>query len=203
VIIDVVEIDPAVTEIAHDLLGLSRGTRINSIHMDGRQYVKAAPAASYDLVIQDAVNDFSVPYHLMTAEYNGLIQRLLQPEGVYLLTVIDAMESGRFLASAVRTVQSSFGETHLLAPPETHKNRDRSVYVIGGRFPANSNGATGAKAATQSSTTWWKDRSYAHIFPENEVTALLERRGDSSPLLTDDYAPVDTLMTSHFLERGK
>jgi len=77
------------------------------------------------------------------------------------------------------------------------------VYVIGGRFPANSNGATGAKAATQSSTTWWKDRSYAHIFPENEVTALLERRGDSSPLLTDDYAPVDTLMTSHFLERGK
>ena len=203
VVIDVVEIDPAVTEIAHDLLGLSRGTRINSIHMDGRQYVKAAPAASYDLVIQDAVNDFSVPYHLMTAEYNGLIQRLLQPEGVYLLTVIDAMESGRFLASAVRTVQSSFGETHLLAPPETHKIRDRSVYVIGGRFPANSTGASGAQASTQSSPTWWKDRSYAHIFPEHEVTALLKRRGDSSPLLTDDYAPVDTLMTSHFLERGK
>ena len=171
VIIDVVEIDPAVTEIAHALLGLSRGTRINSIHRDGRQYVKAAPAASYDLVIQDAVNDFSVPYHLMTAEYNGLIQRLLQPDGVYLLTVIDAMESGRFLASAVRTVQSSFGETHLLAPPETHKNRDRSVYVIGGRFPAIATGASGTQAATQTSTTWWKDRSYAHIFPEHEALA--------------------------------
>ncbi len=208
VIIDVVEIDPAVTEIAHDLLGLSRGTRINSIHMDGRQYVKGAPAGSYDLVIQDAVNDFSVPYHLMTAEYNALIQRLLQPDGVYLLTVIDAMESGRFLASAVRTVQSSFGETHLLAPPETHTIRDRSVYVIGGRFPAKANGAadTPIEAKTteaKASALWWKDRSYAHIFANEEVAALLARRGDSSPLLTDDYAPVDTLMTSHFLERSK
>jgi hypothetical protein len=203
VIVDVVEIDPAVTEIAHDLLGLSRDTRINSIHMDGRQYVKAAPAASYDLVIQDAVNDFSVPYHLMTAEYNALIQRLLQPDGVYLLTVIDAMESGRFLASAVRTVQRSFGETHLLAPPETHKIRDRSVYVIGGRLPATTTGVSNAQTASQASTTWWNDRSYAHIFTEQEVTSLLERRGDSSPVLTDDYAPVDTLMTSHFLERGK
>jgi MFS family permease len=203
VIIDVVEIDPAVTEIAHDRLGLSRETRINSIHMDGRQYVKAAPTASYDLVIQDAVNDFSVPYHLMTAEYNTLIQRLLQPEGVYLLTVIDAMESGRFLASAVRTVQSSFGETHLLAPPETHKIRDRSVYVIGGRLPANTSPAGLPSLPDDESTAWWKDRSYAHIFPDQEVTALLRRRGDSSPLLTDDYAPVDTLMTSHFLERSK
>jgi hypothetical protein len=171
--------------------------------MDGRQYVKAAPPASYDLVIQDAVNDFSVPYHLMTAEYNGLIQRLLQPDGVYLLTVIDAMESGRFLASAVRTVKSSFGETHLLAPPETHKIRDRSVYVIGARLPAIANGASGTQPETQASTAWWKNRSYAHIFPEHEVTGLLGRRGDSSPLLTDDYAPVDTLMTSHFLERSK
>jgi hypothetical protein len=88
-------------------------------------------------VIQDAVNDFSVPYHLMTAEYNSLIQRLLRPQGVCLLTVIDAMESGRFMASAVRTVEKSFGETRLLAPQETHKLQDRSVYVIAGRFSEN------------------------------------------------------------------
>ena len=59
--IDVVEIDPAVTEIARDKLGLSRRSRIVSIHMDGRQFAKSAPSASYDLVIQDAVNDLSVP----------------------------------------------------------------------------------------------------------------------------------------------
>jgi hypothetical protein len=77
------------------------------------------------------------------------------------------------------------------------------VYVIGGRLPANTSPAGLPSLPDDESTAWWKDRSYAHIFPDQEVTALLRRRGDSSPLLTDDYAPVDTLMTSHFLERSK
>ena len=199
--IDVVEIDPAVTEIAFDKLGLSRTTRINSIHMDGRQFVKGAHAAIYDLVIQDAVNDFSVPYHLMTAEYNSLIQRLLQPQGMYLLTVIDAMESGRFLASAVRTVEKSFGETRLLAPQETHQLQDRSVYIIAGRF-SESASASETLSGSQSAE-WWSRRSSAFVFPENDVDSLLARRATESPLLTDDYAPVDLLMTSHFVESSK
>ncbi len=189
--LDVVEIDPAVTEIAHDKLGLSRSTRINSIHMDGRQFVKSAPAASYDLVIQDAVNDLSVPYHLMTAEYNVLIQRLLQSEGVYLLTVIDSMEYGRFLTSAVRTVQHSFEETQLLAPVETSSLSERSVFVIAGR--------SGAVRRAD----WWADRSSAHAFSKADVDQLVSRNVQMSPLLTDDYAPVDTLMISHFLNRAE
>ena len=193
--IDVVEIDPAVTEIAHDKLGLSRSTRIVSIHMDGRQFVKSAPAASYDLVIQDAVNDLSVPWHLMTSEYNQLIQRLLRPEGTYLLTVIDDLESGRFLASAVRTMATVFNETGLLAPQETRSLRSRSVFVIAGRDPLP---ASHPSASTDSSA-WWTHHSSAHVFPKPEVSQLLQRWGSESPLLTDDYAPVDILMTSHFL----
>ena len=199
--IDVVEIDPAVTEIAHDKLGLDRSTRIRSIHMDGRQFVKCAPAADYDLVIQDAVNDFSVPYHLMTAEYNAIIQRLLHPQGVYLLTVIDSMESGRFLASAVRTVRTSFGETKLLAPQETHMLQDRSVYVIAGHLPKNQ--LTADEDNGSQSSGWWSSRSSAHVFDQQEIDALLTRRASESPLLTDDYAPVDILMTSHFLKYSK
>jgi len=198
--IDVVEIDPAVTEIAHDKLGLDRGTRIRSIHMDGRQFVKCAPAADYDLVIQDAVNDFSVPYHLMTAEYNAIIQRLLLPQGVYLLTVIDSMESGRFLASAVRTVQASFGETRLLAPQETRMIQDRSVYVIAGREAKH---RTNADDHGSLSSSWWNRRSSAYVFPQHDMDDLLNRRPGESPLLTDDFAPVDLLMTSHFLKYTK
>lgn len=194
--IDVVEIDPAVTEIAYDKLGLSRRTRIASIHMDGRQFVKSAPAASYDLVIQDAVNDLSVPWHLMTDEYNQLIRRLLRPEGMYLLTVIDDVESGRFLASAVRTVGSAFNETDLLAPQETKALRSRSVFMISGR---NHKLTPGLSEPTDSSD-WWKGLPSAHVFSKPEVKQLFERWGSASPLLTDDYAPVDILMSSHFLK---
>ena len=193
--IDVVEIDPAVTEIAHDKLGLSRSTRIVSIHMDGRQFVKSALAASYDLVIQDAVNDLSVPCHLMTAEYNQLIQRLMRPEATYLLTVIDDLESGRFLASAVRTMGAVFKETDLLAPQETRSLRSRSVFVIAGRDSL----PTSHHSTWTDSSAWWTRHSSAHVFPKPEVRQLLQRRSSESPLLTDDYAPVDILMSSHFL----
>ncbi|MFN7133511.1 MAG: fused MFS/spermidine synthase, partial [Myxococcales bacterium] len=62
--VDVVEIDPGVTEIAYRELQLPRDTRIVSYNMDGRQFVKehASPGA-YDLIVQDAVNDLSIPYH--------------------------------------------------------------------------------------------------------------------------------------------
>ena len=194
--IDVVEIDPAVTEIAHDKLGLSRSTRIVSIHMDGRQFAKSALSASYDLVIQDAVNDLSVPYHLMTTEYNQLIQRILRPEGTYLLTVIDDIESGRFLASSVRTVGAVFSETDLLAPQETKALRSRSVFVISGR-----NVPTSTTSSTSKNTeSWWATRSSAHVFPKLQVDQLLQRWGAGSPQLTDDYAPVDILMSSHFVD---
>lgn len=194
--IDVVEIDPAVTEIAHDKLGLSRQTRITSIHMDGRQFVKSASAGSYDLVIQDAVNDLSVPWHLMTDEYNQLIRRLLRPDGMYLLTVIDNVESGRFLASAIRTMQSAFSDTQLLAPQETKALRGRSVFIISGHNQQQPKGMPDSK----DSANWWKARSTAHVFPKQKIIDLLARWGSASPLLTDDFAPVDMLMSSHFLK---
>lgn len=197
--IDVVEIDPAVTEIAYDQLGLSRATRIVSINMDGRQFVKSAPAVSYDLVIQDAVNDFSVPYHLLTAEYNSLISRLLRPDGAYLLTVIDAMESARFLTSAVRTMQSSFADTRLLAPKETVMISGRSVFVIAGRPLDHDLAQQGA----EDSVAWWNHRTTAHVYPKHQVEQMLTRGKLTSSVLTDDYAPVDFLMTSHFLDSVK
>ena len=74
--VEVVEIDPGVTEVAHRKLGLPRDTTIVSHHMDGRQFVQEqAPKGSYQLVVQDAVNDLSVPYHIMTKEYNDAVKQ--------------------------------------------------------------------------------------------------------------------------------
>jgi hypothetical protein len=111
------------------------------------------------------------------------------------------MESGRFMASAVRTVEKSFGETRLLAPQETHKLQDRSVYVIAGRFSENV--ASPGPFSGSQSPEWWSSRSSTFVFPKRDVDNLLTRRARESPLLTDDYAPVDMLMTSHFVTYSK
>src|SRR5262249_47648087 len=73
--VEVVEIDPGVTEVAHRALGLKRDTPIITHNVDGRQFVQEqAPKGEYQLVVQDAVNDLSVPYHIMTKEYNDAVK---------------------------------------------------------------------------------------------------------------------------------
>jgi spermine/spermidine synthase len=121
---DVVEIDPGVTEVAYQYLGLEPYDGLNIVHMDGRQFVaEKAAAGDYDLVVQDAVNDLSVPAHLLTKEYNDAVKRSLKPDGVYLLTVIDSIKFGRLWRSAVRTLRASFAHVELVSfievPPPT------------------------------------------------------------------------------------
>lgn len=107
--IDVVEIDPKVTQVARDYLGLKEYPNLRAVHMDGRQFVaeKAAPG-TYDLVIQDAVNDLSVPAHLMTREYNDAVKATLKPGGAYLLTIIDSIAYGKLWKAAMATLAKSF-----------------------------------------------------------------------------------------------
>jgi len=198
VMIDVVEIDPAVTEMAHNKLGLSRETRIRSFHMDGRQYVKSAEPQSYDLVIQDAVNDLSVPYHLMTEEYNRLIKRLLRPERLYLLTVIDNFDAGKFLGSAVRTCESVFGLSSLLLP-EKPKSDTRTVFVIASRNTATH--SPPEEFFSRIDLIHMRDSLYK--IPRSDVQHLLQRCRNVSPLLTDNFAPVDILMAEQFIYRNR
>jgi hypothetical protein len=108
----VVEIDPKVTRVAREHLGLKDYPNLRAIHMDGRQFVaERAGRGGYDLVIQDAVNDLSVPAHLMTKEYNDAVKATLKPGGVYLLTIIDSIERGKLWKAAMATLGKTF-------PPE-------------------------------------------------------------------------------------
>jgi hypothetical protein len=192
---DVVEIDPGVTEVAHRKLGLPRDTRIASHHLDGRQFVKRSAAGQYDLVIQDAVNDFSVPYHLMTREYNDLICRTLKPDGIYLLTVIDSLHDGPFLRAAVRTMQASFAEVELLSPTCDWENAERSVYVIAGCGRSSAPAPPGRIDGLLHDTR-------AHILTDAILRDVISQDGQHGIILTDQYAPVDTLIARRFLRQN-
>ncbi|HEX4607955.1 MAG TPA: fused MFS/spermidine synthase, partial [Urbifossiella sp.] len=122
---DVVEIDPGVTKMAYAELGLKKEYGLNDVNMDGRQFVaEVARPGSYDLVVQDAVNDLSVPSHLMTKEYNDAVKRALKPDGVFLLTIIDSVEYGKVWRASIVTLRQTFSHVHLLAssaPPPAER----------------------------------------------------------------------------------
>jgi len=91
--IDVVEIDPGVTEAAIRAFGLPRDAPINTFTMDARAYVNrllerkkaAEEEILYDFIYEDALNDYSVPYQLTTKEFNDKISAMLTDQGVYSL----------------------------------------------------------------------------------------------------------------------
>jgi MFS family permease len=89
--VDVAEIDPSVTRANFMATGLPRDTPIKTYWGDARQFVELhQDTKKYDIVFGDAFNDFSVPWHLTTREFNEKIKKMLTPNGVYMINIIDA-----------------------------------------------------------------------------------------------------------------
>jgi spermidine synthase len=91
---EVAEIDPAVKEANHRALGLPRNTPIITHLGDARQFVERnQDRKQFDIVFGDAFNDFSVPWHLTTREFNDKLSKMMEPDGVYMINIIDVYES--------------------------------------------------------------------------------------------------------------
>ena len=69
--IDVVEIDPAVVDVARRFFEFQPNARTNVIVRDARVFAKRAlqQGASYDLILLDAYGGDYIPEHLMTVEF--------------------------------------------------------------------------------------------------------------------------------------
>ncbi|HSK73076.1 MAG TPA: fused MFS/spermidine synthase, partial [Pyrinomonadaceae bacterium] len=77
--IDVVEIDPQMTEIAKRFFRLEENPRLRVFHQDGRIFLNQAESNQYDTVFMDAFGSlFSVPFQLTTLEAVREIHRVLK-----------------------------------------------------------------------------------------------------------------------------
>lgn len=174
----VAEIDPGVTEIAHERLGLPRDTRIETHNVDARILMAHhSTPDSYDVIFGDAFNDYSVPAHLTTLEFAQIVDELLRDDGVYLVNIIDGGPRGHFMRAYVRTLQQVFA--HVAVTPSTEHWRDtlRTTYVI---------------AASQQPLELDHLQPAHRPLPPEELEAYLAL--DPPRILTDDHAPVDNLM---------
>ena len=187
-----VEIDPDVVATAHRYFGLPPTTGLQIVISDARRYVESAVGRTWDIVYCDAFNAFSVPAHLTTREFAERVARILSPSGIYLANVIDIFDSGRFLAAYLDTVQSVFPSTAVYVDP-TFRPYARATFVVA---------AAGAPAARSTPTfpAELRDASGGMVgraLTPGEIAELRARV--RSLVLTDDHAPVDTLMAPVFL----
>jgi spermidine synthase len=196
--IDVIEIDPGVTEIAHQMLGLARDTRIVSHNQDARLYLEQKPTQTYDLVFGDAFNDFSVPYHLTTREFDERVRAWLREDGYYVVNIIDGA-GAKFLRAFAYTLRQTFRYVYLAPSIETWREASRSTFVlIAGDVPLDFE-ALGSVKAPGAGEIGDKNRLAQQIYTQEQLDALLM---ESPPvMLTDRYAPVDQMLASVFLDQ--
>jgi spermidine synthase len=195
--IDVVEIDPEVTRVVHQYLGVSGATRIRSYNEDGRWFVmNCREKGRYDFIFGDAFNDLSIPYHLTTKEFAFQLKALLKPDGLLLANVIDSFKVGTFLPSYIRTLEEVFGKgrVHLVTLTPDFDHMGISTYVVVASrekldmddFIRTLKGKDGKEMTS-------------HVMPQGRLQQYLRER--KSIILTDDYVPVDNLIAPIFEER--
>jgi len=84
---DIIEIDPAVVEVAERYFHFQPGPRLNVIVDDARSYLTKTDKR-YDLIVHDAYFSEAVPFHLMTREFFQLAVKRLAPTGVFAFNLI-------------------------------------------------------------------------------------------------------------------
>jgi predicted membrane-bound spermidine synthase len=193
--IEVIEIDPAVTEVAHAYLWLPRDTSIVSYNEDARMKMPDLAEGRYDMIVGDAFNDFSVPYHLTTREFNELVQGLLKPGGVFIVNIVDNINTGRFLRAYVYTLSQTFENVYVLRDDDLWEDDPRSnitYVVVATDVPVTPDDLAGASASVG------RAAPVTRFMPP----AVFERwsSGEEKILLTDGFVPVDQLIAPLYLK---
>jgi spermidine synthase len=180
--LDVVEIDPALTEIARRRFRLQDNEHLRIFHEDGRVFLNRAEPGAYDVVMMDAFGFlFSVPYQLTTVEAVSQIRRVLKDDGVVVFNIGSAIkgDSSLFLQSELATYRTVFPKVYLFkVKPERSDDELQNLIVVACKrkcLPVESNG---------------------NAFTDSLLARRYEAPIDVTvPPLTDDLAPVERYMS--------
>ena len=178
----VLELDRALPALARERLGLRTGPALRVRTGDARVALGEARRGAFDLVVGDAFGGVAVPWHLTTLEVVREIRSALRPRGVYALNVID-FPPADFARAEARTLARGFRHVALVAPPELLDGSSGGNFVL---------------LASQAPLPLERIRGRISGRGTREVVAAgrrLERFAGGAAVLTDEYAPVDQLLT--------
>jgi tetratricopeptide (TPR) repeat protein/MFS family permease len=189
--IDVAEIDPDVTKAAMRAFGLEENTTINIINMDARNYVdglleqkrmgKKIP--QYDFIYGDAFNDYSVPFQLVTQEFDEKLYAILGDNGVYMMNLIDIFDSGLFLGSVVNTLQKTFPCVYVVVDKDAHRLLRNTFIIIAAKKNLDLKNIISQHKQGELKL-WYLEAS--------DISELSQK--SRHLVLTDDYSPAENLL---------
>ncbi len=180
---DVVEIDPRVTELARTHFGLWSDPRLTVHHEDARTFLNKLGAAGnravkYDMILGDTFNaHYSIPFHVSTVETVRLLHDNLADDGIVLANILASIEGdmGRFLRAEYATFKAVFPHVHIF--PVTRPDdpaRLQNVMLLALKSDAQPSFTSNDPEMGELLGRLWKKPIPRDV-----------------PVLTDDFAPVD------------
>jgi spermidine synthase len=193
VLVDTVEIDPVVVDVAHRFFGVTETPNLQ-IHMNDARVFLRRSTNVYDVILMDAYATTrygsSLPKHLTTKEFFLIANDHLGTNGVLAYNVIGQINGRRasIIGALYRTMKEVFPQVYLFPAGES-----QNVVMI----------ATKSKERFDSARV---QREGAALMNSGLVTLpTFSRRltkfwdgtpptATGSPVLTDDYAPIESLL---------
>ena len=174
--IDVVEIDPAMTDIAKKYFFLRDDPRMTIIHQDARLFVKRVNK-KYDFVFLDAFLGLTPPPHLTTEEFMTDIRSVLANDGVLMINLYSAIEGNKskLYTAEVNTLRKVFPHLDAYLPQKRNLSDRQSITLV-------------AYKNIQRNELKTSDPQLSYLV-STKIT--FDRPLGNGQILTDDHSPVE------------
>lgn len=194
VVIDSVELDPVVVEIAKQYFEVSEDRRHRITVLDGRQFIRRTES-TYDLIVMDAYFAEGIPFHLVTREFLRQVKAHLTPGGIVVANIVGAVggTNSKLFRAIYKTYATEFPGLYPFPVDFQHGHEEdttRTIILIAAGKPGLTKQALSEafaklrreqKISSVAAPAFLED-FYALPIPTADV-----------PVLSDDYAPVDIL----------
>jgi len=189
-LIDVVEIDSKVIDVAKTYFSLKDNSRLQIFNEDARTFLVNSDE-KYDLIILDAYATDYVPFHLLTQEYFQIVKEHLEPEGVVISNLLGTIEgdTSDLPRSVYKTMKSSFPTVYVFTTAGNNIGLGQNLIFV----------------ATQDSEQLDRE-DLENLSYQNKTNNLLNNtsylenyhisgmRTDNIPILTDEFSPVEIMI---------
>ncbi len=184
-VIDIVEIDKEIPEIAEKYFGYTKSPNTNIIIQDGRDFINRTKH-KYDLVVIDAYNSSCIPFHLTTQEFYKKIRQALNPDGIVTANVANVGKP-EFVGSELKTINSVFPELEVYVCP------NGSDYIPFAALKREFNDQSLSKNAEKIDSEKILNYKLTEVLDTRMKDQELKEMMEDKKVLTDDFAPVETM----------
>jgi spermidine synthase len=182
--VSVIELDPEMINIGNKFFDLKKYD-IRTTIGDAKILINKSNE-KYDVIFGDAYNSFiSVPWYLLTEEWNNEVREKLTENGIYAINFIGSVsgEKSAFTNSVLNTFKISFPNFYIFAFGGNKEDIQNVVLVgIKGDLPLNEEDLQKKLSTGKNS------------FLADKIIPVTFFKNTSSIILTDNFSPVEKLM---------